>query len=362
MSDEEKHLILDALIERDASFAICRLPGETEPRFVMQQSGTPLRLQDLESLNDQKGFVVAPFRITPSSPLLVIRADQTVMPQLSDLLVTPASEQFEETKKTNDPERVHGGKIDYRERFLQFMQPLRSGRLEKVVLSRCKCVVRRKGFSPGRTFWRAAQKYERSCVYLFHTPESGTWLGSTPEIILTGKENNWQTVALAGTRYPRSGHVSWDDKNLREQHLVTSYLLRQLTSVRTTPEIHGPYTARAGNLAHLKTDIRFELPAETAIGSLLQALHPTPAVSGLPKEDAFDFIQNHEGYDRRYYTGFLGMLDREAETTLYVNLRCMQIGKNRLTLFAGSGLLASSSCREEWKETEQKIGTMGSII
>jgi isochorismate synthase len=223
-------------------------------------------------------------------------------------------------------------------------------------------VVRRKGFSPGRTFWRAAQKYERSCVYLFHTPESGTWLGSTPEILLTGKENNWQTVALAGTRYPGSGHVSWDDKNLREQHLVTSYLLRQLISFRITPEIQGPYTARAGSLAHLKTDIRFELPPETAIGSLLQALHPTPAVSGLPKEDAFDFIQNHEGYDRRYYTGFLGMLDREAETTLYVNLRCMQIGKNKLTLFGGSGLLASSSCREEWKETEQKIGTMGSII
>ena len=362
MSGEEKHLILDALIERDVSFAICRLPGEKEPRFVMQQSGTPLKLQDLESLNDQKGFVVAPFHITPSSPLLVIRADQTVLPQLSDLLEMTAPEQPGVAVNANDPETLHSGKIDYRDRFMQFMQPLRSGELEKVVLSRCKCVVRRKGFSPGRTFWRAAGKYERSCVYLFHTPESGTWLGSTPEILLTGKGNTWQTVALAGTRYPGSGYVSWDDKNLREQHLVTSYLLRQLTTFRITPEIHGPYTVRAGSLAHLKTDVRFELPVETAVGSLLQALHPTPAVSGLPKEDAFHFILDHEGYDRRYYTGFLGMLDREVETTLYVNLRCMQIRKSSLTLFAGSGLLASSSCREEWKETEQKIGTMGSII
>lgn len=362
MSSEEKHLILDGLIEQNLSFAICRLPGEQTPRFVMQQGGSPLRLYDLESLTNQQGFVVAPFCITPSSPLLVIRADRRELPRLSDLQEMSAQEVFPFEENVNEPETLPGGKTDYRERFHQFMEPLHSGELEKVVLSRCKSVVRRKGFSPGRTFWRAVQKYERSCVYLFHTPESGTWLGSTPEILLTGKENNWQTVALAGTRYPGSEHVSWDDKNLREQHLVTSYLLRQLTSFRISPEIHGPYTSRAGNLAHLKTDIRFELPAETAIGSLLQALHPTPAVSGLPKEDAFRFIQKHEGYDRRYYTGFLGMLDRESETNLYVNLRCMQIGKNRLTLFAGSGLLASSSCREEWKETEHKIGTMGSII
>ena len=362
MSSDEQHLILDALIERDASFAICRLPGEEEPRFVMQQEGSPLHLHNLESLNNQQGFVVAPFRITSSSPLLVIRADRTELPQLSDLLEMPAAEQTTAAESMNDHEPATSGKMDYRERFQQFIQPLRSGELEKVVLSRCKCVMRRKGFSPGRTFWRAVKKYERSCVYLFHTPQSGTWLGSTPEILLTGNENNWQTVALAGTRYPRTGQISWDDKNLREQHLVTSYLLRQLSTFHITPEINGPYTVRAGSLAHLKTDFRFVLPGETHIGSLLQALHPTPAVSGLPKEEAFRFIANHEGYDRRYYTGFLGMLDRDAETTLYVNLRCMQIGKSRLTLYAGSGMLASSSCREEWKETEQKMGTMGSII
>ncbi|MDD2328965.1 MAG: isochorismate synthase [bacterium] len=362
MSSEEKHLILDALIERDVSFAICRLPGEQTPRFVMQQSGSPLRLDDLESLTNQQGFVVAPFRITSASPLLVIRADRRELPRLSDLLEMPLPNHSPQPDTEDDPEPGTSGKKEYRERFQRFMQPLRNGELEKVVLSRYKTVARKKGFSPGRTFWRAVSKYERSCVYLFHTRESGSWLGSTPEILLTGKGNNWQTVALAGTRYPGSGQISWDDKNLREQHLVTSYLLRQLSTFGITPEINGPYTVRAGSLAHLKTDFRFLLPGNTAVGSLLQALHPTPAVSGLPKEEAFRFIQNHEGYDRRYYTGFLGMLNREEETTLYVNLRCLQIGKSRLTLYAGSGLLASSSCKEEWKETEQKTGTMGGII
>ena len=169
-------------------------------------------------------------------------------------------------------------------------------------------------------------------------------------------------MALAGTRFPNSGNVSWDDKNLREQHLVTSYILKQLTSFQLAPEINGPYTIKAGALAHLRTDFSFSLPDNRKIGTLLKALHPTPAVSGLPKEKAFEFIADHEGYDRSYYTGFLGILDPSAETNLYVNLRCMQIGRSWLTLFAGSGLLASSTFRDEWKETEQKLKTMASIV
>lgn len=362
MSSEEKHLILDALIERDVPFAICRLPGETEPRFVMQQGGDPLQLHNLESLNNQKGFVVAPFHITAATPLLVILADQTELPRLSDLLENTHRVQTPQTETMEDRALTDSNKIDYRERFQRFMQPLRSGELEKVVLTRRKRVARHRGFSPGHTFWRAASMYEHSCVYLFHTRESGTWLGSTPEILLTGKEEQWQTVALAGTRYPRSGQISWDDKNLREQHLVTSYILKQLTTFQIAPEINGPYTFKAGSLAHLRTDFNFTLPNRTNIGDLLQSLHPTPAVSGLPKEEAFRFIADQEGYDRRYYTGFLGMLDPLAETNLYVNLRCMQIGKSSLTLYAGSGLLTSSTCRDEWKETDQKLRTMASIV
>jgi isochorismate synthase len=56
------------------------------------------------------------------------------------------------------------------------------------------------------------------------------------------------------------------------------------------------------------------------------------------------------------------MLEPTGETNIYVNLRCMEIGESSLTLFAGSGLLASSTCKEEWRETEQKLKTMASII
>ena len=355
MSNGNRHQRLDALIKQDACFAIYRLPGEASPRFVMQRSGKAALHNDIEALNGQSGFVIAPFRISPGSPLVVIRPDCTDLTEV-DCTITARSRQELTGKRFDNID-----KAAYSRLFHQFHTTLLKGEIKKLVLSRSKTIGREETFSAGRSFYRAAEKYTRSFVFLFHTPQSGTWLGSTPEILLAGTGSEWQTVALAGTRFPNTGNISWDDKNLREQHLVTSYLLKQLTTFRVAAEINGPYTIKAGKLAHLRTDFSFSLPVNPRIGTLLKTLHPTPAVSGLPKEEAFRFINEQEGYDRRYYTGFLGMLDPLAETNLYVNLRCMEIGKSSLTLYAGSGLLPSSTCRDEWKETEQKLKTMASI-
>lgn len=356
MKELRQHQILDALIEQGACFAIFRLPDETKPRFVMQMSGEPSIFGDINALNGQHGFVIAPFCISNEKPVIVIR------PDCRDLAEVEASFVKRQQGKRNSVKHKNIDKNEYSQLFQQFHQPLTNGKITKLVLSRSKTIARKKGFSPGHAFFLATEKYGHACVFLFHTPQSGTWLGSTPEILLSGANTSWQTMALAGTRYPHSGAVSWDDKNLREQHLVTSYLLHQLSSFQIIPEINGPYTSTAGNLAHLRTDFNFSLTDESKIGTLLNALHPTPAVSGLPKEEAFQFILDHEGYDRRYYTGFLGMLDPKAETNIYVNLRCLEIGKSSLTLFAGSGLISSSNCRDEWKETEKKLETMASIV
>lgn len=356
MTEQHSFRILDALIEQNKCFAIFRLPHETSPQFIMQTSGTPTILGDIDDLNEQRGFVIAPFRTTTTSPLIVIRPDCTTLPE-EDFLI-----KSDKVEKEIPKEHKSKDKADYSYLFNQFLKPLTDGEMKKVVLSRSKTIDREETFSPGRSFFNAVEKYPYSYVYLLHTPQSGTWLGSTPEILLTGTKSEWHTVALAGTRYPNSGIVTWDDKNLREQHLVTSYLLKQLSSFHIAPEINGPYTIKAGNLAHLRTDFTFTIPDRSKPGTLLKALHPTPAVSGLPKNEAYQFIQDYEEQDRLYYTGFLGMLDTEGTTNIYVNLRCMHIEKNSLTLFAGSGLLASSSLDDEWEETEHKLRTMLDIV
>jgi len=355
MIAENAH-ILDALIKQGKSFAIYRLPEESLPRFVMQTSGTPDCFDDIENLNGQNGFVIAPFCVRDNLPILLIRPDCT------DLSEAKLNSTVNYPDTTADQNSKPGDKEEYQKLFFRFHESLVNHEFEKLVLSRRKIVDREETFSPGRSFFYAADKYIYSCVYLFHTPQSGTWLGSTPEILLSGKGNHWKTIALAGTRFPNSDVVSWDQKNLNEQELVSSYISRQLAAFHIQPERNGPYTVKAGEVAHLRTDFKFTLPETSSLGSLLKTLHPTPAISGLPKEKAYRFIRDNEAHDRLYYSGFLGMLKPEEETNIYVNLRCMYIGKSSLTLFAGGGLLASSSLDEEWEETEQKLKTMLGIL
>ena len=125
----------------------------------------------------------------------------------------------------------------------------------------------------------------------------------------------------------------------------------------------GPRTVRAANLVHLRSDFTFTLPDDGHIGNLLQVLHPTPAVCGLPKREAFRFIVSNEHSPRRYYSGFMGPLNLPTSGThLYVSLRCMNIVGNRFYLYAGGGLLTSSTEHQEWQETEAKLQTMQQVL
>ena len=171
-------------------------------------------------------------------------------------------------------------------------------------------------------------------------------------------------MALAGTM-PMQNEVmptDWDKKNREEQGYVADYIRRIAKRFGNKMTEIGPYTARAGQLVHLKTDFYFLLKNTDHIGDLLQELHPTPAVCGLPKEEAFRFIPDNEGYDRSYYSGFTGWLDTEGHTDIYVNLRCMEIKPGEAILYAGGGILASSEVESEWMETGDKMNTMRSIL
>ncbi len=98
-------------------------------------------------------------------------------------------------------------------------------------------------------------------------------------------------------------------KNRKEQDYVTAYIRSRLLSLGIHSTESGPYPAYAGALSHLKTDFHFSLRDNNGLGDLLKVLHPTPAVCGLPKEEAYRFILENEGYDRHYYSGFIGWLD-----------------------------------------------------
>ena len=363
--------LLDCLTRSRLSFALYRLPWTDECYFVLQQSGDVEQLADIRELNKKKGFVMAPFLQSDHHPLIVIHPDITAYDwdeiseaisslECADALLTCKNQ----TEKLSPFVSEETDKERYTQAFERFITPLQKKHFQKLVLSRSSTKHINDDFSPLAAFVRACNNYPRMMIYLCHTPVSGTWVGSTPEILLSGHGKEWHTVALAGTM-PMQNEVmpmDWDKKNQDEQGYVADYIRRIIKKFGNKMNEKGPYTARAGQLVHLKTDFYFLLKNTYNIGNLLQELHPTPAVCGLPKEDAFRFILENEGYDRSYYSGFIGWLDTEGHTDLYVNLRCMEIKPGETTLYAGGGILASSEIESEWTETGDKMNTMKSIL
>lgn len=348
---------VDELIRHGKSFAIYRIPGEEHPHFVMQTSGTPRQLYQIADLNEQSGFVIAPFRVGQQHPIVLIQPDCFELPDAVAGHCETFAGRFEEVHDTD-------AFAAYADCFDVFIRALRDGTFEKLVLSRNMTIDRSPAFSAAMAFYAACKRYIYSYVYLCYTPQTGVWLGSTPEILLSGEKGVWHTVALAGTQSLQDGKLpqDWDAKNREEQEFVAAYIRRQLLSLAIRSKENGSYPAYAGALSHLKTDFRFSLPDSHRLGDLLNVLHPTPAVCGLPKEEAYRFILENEGYDRKYYSGFVGWLNPEGKTDLYVNLRCMNIGDDTLTLYAGGGLLASSELEDEYQETEKKMLTMKQLI
>lgn len=305
---------IDAFIERKQPFAVYRIPGEKIPCLVTQEEGAVRLIYDLQELNGQRGFVIAPFRPNETCPILLIQSNGPGQPLL---LADDADAVPRDIPSTDYPSCSE----EYAECFRTFISALRDKTFEKLVLSRKLTIGKPSAFSPSLAFRAACQRYIHSYIYLCYTPQTGIWLGSTPEIILSGEKDDWHTVALAGTQPLQDGKLPqvWDEKNRKEQEYVSSYIRGQLLSLGIHSTENGPYPAYAGALSHLKTDFRFSLQDNKGLGDLLKVLHPTPAVCGLPKDTAYRFILENEGYDRRYYSGFIGWLDPDGRTDLYVN-------------------------------------------
>jgi isochorismate synthase len=323
--------------------------------MIVQTSGQPEQFSSCAELTGKQGFVVAPFAPSETEPILLIRPDTIERgTDVASLRQLPAGALLSRMK-----EAPHQ---DYHIDFANFHAHLLSDEFQKLVLSRSVDIEEeedRCNFL--KLFHLACVSYPRMMVCLVFTLQSGMWLTATPEILLSGHGSQWQTIALAGTM-PYDDDLRWNDKNIQEQRYVATYITQQLEQFTSDITEEGPRTARAGHLAHLRSDFHFSLPEDAPIGKLLQALHPTPAVCGLPKEKARQFILQNEHHQRSYYSGFMGPLDIQRETNLFVTLRCMRIFLDGYRLYAGGGLLKESIEEQEWQETEAKLDTMRHII
>lgn len=267
-------------------------------------------------------------------------------------------EKLDEDLVLNLPESSIAEEISY-EKYIQLIEKtveeLNISSTSKIVISRIK-EVKNKGVNLIKTFKQLHHKYPKAYLYLWYTAEDGLWIGASPELLLEEENLQIKTVSLAGT-LPKE--EVWTSKEINEQQVVTDYIVNKIGKNRTT--VDGPHTIDAGFFNHLKSYITAKVDEYQEVQNILEQLHPTPAVCGMPKEEAKAFILQNEGYNRKYYAGYFGY-KKNNKSLFFVNLRCAQIFKNVVKLYVGGGIMPDSNPEKEWKETELKSKTIGNLL
>lgn len=332
-----------------SSFVAYRLPEAKDYVYIRSQKA-PIVLSTYTELVGKEGFVVAPFAISESTPLLLIQPDSIETKTcFADNLIARRIK-----KEDEDP-------LSYHSDFQNFHAELINHHFQKIVLSRHVDVVCDTTPDPMHLFLKACALYPHQFICLVSTEQSGTWLMATPEILVEQQDNEspWHTMALAGTMR-KDG--PWDEKDCKEQEYVADYIEQCLADYATDIYRSQPYTRKAATLYHRCSDFEFRLKDGVSIGNVISALHPTPAVCGIPKHETQAFIMRNESHDREYYSGFCGPLQLNGSSHLFVSLRCMKLIGERCRLFSGGGLLNQSDEKHEWKETEYKLNTMMDVL
>ena len=209
------------------------------------------------------------------------------------------------------------------------------------------------GMTWATLFEALCQTFPQTFRFIFYTSGTGGWMGATPELLLHADftAETFRTVALAGTR-PRSVRP-WDTKNIHENLFVSRYITAKVRHAGLRACVSPPYNVAYGTeIEHLCREISGTLPAGE-YEQLFDAINPTPALCGFPKQRAIADLKRYEPHSRGCYGGFVALRD-SREISAFVTLRCIQFGGPLMRIYAGGGITSESVPAKEWTETESK--------
>ena len=370
MTEDSFFEALEQQYAQKLPFVVYRRPVNSVIKSWLQKDDVLYKTKDFS----ESGFVFAPFDLSEDS--ILFPQDDCNMSELEIVTLTSDDLLDENTVEAS-------GKEAHEALVQKGVETIQQGDLKKVVLSR----VEEKALAdenPFVIFKRLYNKYRNAMVYCWYHPKVGLWLGATPELLLKVEGKQLTTIALAGTQpYGRTTNVTWKDKEIEEQQIVTDYIKQQIEPFTDKVNISEVETIRAGSLLHLKSRITCTIESSENLYPIIEALHPTPAVCGFPKQKAKEFILQHENYNREYYTGFLGELNLKQSRTrntnrrnvennayavvkthsnFYVNLRCMQLKNETALVYVGGGITRDSDPEKEWEETVNKTSTILNVV
>ncbi len=343
---------LSAEISPGLPFVIYKEPGTSQIKIIRQKDN---RLYEDAGLNNS-GFYFYPFDTTEETPVLFPEDKIDIkVKNIRDFSVEPGTLQL--------------GEIDFQEAKLPHINKVKKAvellknnppDLQKIIIS-TGFQVKLNHFSWEDAVLKLMKTYDESMVWVWYHPQKGLWMGATPELLASYQGGIFETMSLAGTLpVTLDSPVVWTPKEIKEQKLVTGFILKKLKKYTSRIHAGSPKTVFQGKIAHIQTKIRAEI-REGEAASLCLSLHPTPAVAGLSVERSKKHIKEIENYKRKYYTGFLGKKSK-GQFKFYVNLRTAQINDNQMIIYAGGGVLKDSEPEKEWQEIKNKAAVLYEII
>jgi len=242
---------------------------------------------------------------------------------------------------------------------------IRLGVYDKIVLARTIHAEASRPIADTRLVHHLRREYPNCYTFLLQFPDTASFVGSTPERLVSIQSGFLNTEGLAGS-IPRGQSATDDailekrlllsDKDQDEHRFVVDSIMSRLRSF--TSEIHttpAPGIRKFTNVQHLYTPISARLPEGTDPFDVIDSLHPTPAVGGAPRLSALKGIPELEGFRRGWYAGPIGWVNANGRGEFSVAIRSGLIKDDHATFYAGCGIVEGSDPDNEWAETELKL-------
>jgi menaquinone-specific isochorismate synthase len=263
---------------------------------------------------------------------------------------------------------------DFERAVMAALGQVNSGKLHKVVLADVMDVVMSQPVNVVRSLQTLRQNHPDCTVFSVGNGNGQCFIGASPERLLNITNGQLTTEALAGSA-PRSKHPGIDkqlaqtlmssQKERYEHRVVVEFILEQLRSLGLNPHSAvSPTILQLLHIQHLHTPISAALHPQLSVQpnvqplDILAKLHPTPAVAGVPRQAAYDFIRQYESFERGLYTAPLGWIDTDGNSEFVVGIRSALIDGCKARLYAGAGIVAGSEPAKELAEIKLKLQTL----
>ncbi|MBY0122864.1 isochorismate synthase MenF [Bacillus sp. S/N-304-OC-R1] len=309
-----------------------------------------------------KGYLTTNVLCTQHDDESLIEVVQSERQRLFDSLLNSQNNEVHQLIKEEEiqPE-------EWKETVRTIVEELKQGSLEKVVLARETRLFFDKKIQAEYVLSQLLKLQRESFIFAFES-NGDCFIGASPERLIKMSGKSLFTTCLAGSI--ARGKTEEEDKQFGEELLNDpknliehQYVVEMIKEAmeETCEEVLLPektHLLKMRDIQHLYTPVIGKAKEDTSLLLLVDRLHPTPALGGLPKQAAVERIREIEDLDRGFYGAPLGWLDYRGNGEFAVSIRSGLIQKDEASIFAGCGVVKDSNPDSEYIETKIKFRPM----